>query len=265
MTKNTTTTDAPDLIRIEPEDRFVVLARTIEAQNSEAESALKESAVKGARFGDACLGQALYRHRSVFQNASDEPVWSHLELSYFREMVPAEVTDDLVMKPQPSGANLLRAEILLTTPASFVLPSDWQGAGGRPELQASLEYIDVKPAYLSEYRDVMRTYCGPAAQKLVGANKVGTFRAMETAAVLYHDPAFKIEWNQIHLCELEPEGFNGFGEAFAAALRDDLPDGTDIADAFADLERMRTVPRWTFNDLVVEADTALAREGQAEA
>lgn len=118
MTKNTTTTDAPDLIRIEPEDRFVVLARTIEAQNSEAESALKESAVKGARFGDACLGQALYRHRSVFQNASDEPVWSHLELSYFREMVPAEVTDDLVMKPQPSGANFLRAEILLTTPAS---------------------------------------------------------------------------------------------------------------------------------------------------
>jgi len=56
MTKNTTTTDAPDLIRLEPEDRFVVLARTIEAQNSEAESALKESAVKGARFGDACLG-----------------------------------------------------------------------------------------------------------------------------------------------------------------------------------------------------------------
>ena len=53
MTKNTTTTDAPDLIRIEPEDRFVVLARTIEAQNSEAESAFKESAVKGARLPKA--------------------------------------------------------------------------------------------------------------------------------------------------------------------------------------------------------------------
>jgi hypothetical protein len=108
----------------------------------------------------------------------------------------------------------------------------------------------------------MRRYCGPAAAKLVRANRFGTFRAMETAAVLYRDPKFRIEWNQIHLCEVDAGGFNGFGQEFAAALQDS-PDGADIAGVFAGLDRIRTVPRWTFNDPVVEADAAIGREGMA--
>lgn len=249
------------LTLIEPEDRLVVLARTIQARDFGAESALKDSAVNSARLGEACLGQALYRHRSVFQKGAEAPVWSHLELSYFREMVPADAIQDLVIKPQPAEIDLLRAEILLTTPASFTLPREWQGSADRPELQASLEYIQVKSTYLGEYRDVMREYCGPAASKLVLTNKVGTFRAMETAAVLYRDPELKVDWNQIHLCEVNADGFNGFGQAFAAALRDDPPNGADIADVFADLDRIRTVSRWTFNDPVVEADAAVSNFG----
>jgi hypothetical protein len=46
-----------------------------------------------------------------------------------------------------------------------------------------------------------------AAWKL---GEFGTFRAMETAVVLYHDPRLKIDWNQIHLCELEANGFQRF-------------------------------------------------------
>ena len=65
----------------------------------------------------------------------------------------------------------------------------------------------------------MRKYCGPAGAKLVRANKFGTFRAMETAAVLYHDPRLKTDWNQIHLCEVDADDFNGFSQEFAAALR----------------------------------------------
>ncbi|NIA69104.1 hypothetical protein HBA54_10945 [Pelagibius litoralis] len=252
------------LARIEPEDRLVVLARTIQAPDPGAETALKDSAVNWARFGETCLGQALYRHRAVFQNAAEAPVWSHLELSYFRNMVPADAVLDLVVKPQPTETGLLRAEILLTTPSSFVLPRDWQGSADRPERQASLEYIQVESAYLGEYRDVMRDYCGPAAAKLVRANKFGTFRAMETAAVLYRDPELKIDWNQIHLCELDAGSFDGFGKEFEAALREDSPDSADFAGTFAGLDRMRTVPRWTFNDPVVEADAAVGQEGQAE-
>ena len=109
----------------------------------------------------------------------------------------------------------------------------------------------------------MRDYCGPAATKLVRAGRFGTFRAMETAAVLYHDPRLKIDWNQIHLCELAPDGFRGFGQEFEAALRADAPDTPDTSGIFASLDPMRTVPRWTFNDPVVEADAALAREGGA--
>ena len=172
------------LARIEPGHRLVVLARTIQARDPEAKTRLKDSAVHWRRLGETCLGQALYRHRTVFRNASDAPVWSHLELSYFREMIPADTLRDLVVERQPAGVDLLRAEILLTTPSSFVLPPDWQGSADRPERLASLEYIDVRPAYLGKYRAVMRSYCGPAAAKLVRANRFGTFRAMETAAVL---------------------------------------------------------------------------------
>ena len=32
---------------------------------------------------------------------------------------------------------------------------------------------------------------------------------METAAVLYRDPGLKVDWNQIHLCELDAGGFKG--------------------------------------------------------
>jgi hypothetical protein len=255
--------DGPHLARIEPGNRLVVLARTIQALGPGSEAALKDSAVNWARFGETCLGQALYRHRSIFRNAVEAPVWSHLELSYFRNIVPADAIRDLVVKQQPAEAQLLRAEILLTTPSAFVLPQDWQGSADRPERQASLEYIEVQSTYLGEYRDIMRTYIGPAAAKLVRANRIGTFRTMETAAVLYRDPALTIDWNQIHLCEVEADGFNGFGHEFDAALHEVSPDG-GFAGVFAGLERMRTIPRWTFNDPVVEADAALGREGTAE-
>jgi hypothetical protein len=249
--------DALPLARIEPEDRLVVLARTLQARGPGAETALKDSAVHWARFGDTCLGQAVYRHRSVFRNASEAPAWTHLELTYFRDLVPADAIFDLVVKRQPADTVLLRAEILLTTPSSFVLPRDWQGSADRPEWQASLEYIQVQSTSLGEYRDVMRTWIGPAAAKLVRAKRIGTFRAMETAAVLYRDPGLKIDWNQIHLCEVDASGFTGF----SAALQEVSP---NLAGVFSGLERMRTIPRWTFNDSVVEADAALAREGTVE-
>lgn len=253
------------LARIEPDDRLAVLARMIQPPDLQAETALKEGALNWARFGEACLGQALYRHRTVYKNASRAPVWSHVELSYFRDLVPAGAILELVTGPQPANTGLLRAEILLTTPASFVLPDDWRGTADRPERQVSLEYIDVRLPYLGQYRNVMRDFCGPAAAKLVAADRFGTFRAMETAAVLYHDPELKIDWNQIHLCELDAESFDGFGPEFEAALSEDAPDGTDFSGTFASLDRMRTVPRWTFNDPIVEADAEVGRAGKAEA
>jgi hypothetical protein len=252
--------DGPHLARVEPDDRLVVLARTIQVRNPGAEAELKDRALNWARFGETCLGQALYRHRSVFRNASEAAVWSHLELSYFRDLVPAGAIHELVVKQQPPETQLLRAEILLTTPSAFLLPRNWRGSADRPERQASLEYIEVQYPYLSDYREIMRKYIGPAAAKLVQAGRVGTFRTMETAAVLYRDPELKIDWNQIHLCEVDADGFCGFGQEFDDALREVSPDGGFVA-VFAGLDRMRTIPRWTFNDPVVEADTAVGREG----
>ena len=217
-----------------------------------------------SRFGSTCLGQALYRHRSFFQNPSGSPAWSHVELNYFRGVVPADVIQDLVVNRHPEGLNLLRAEILLTTPSSFILPLDWPGLNGRSDRLASLEFIQVETPFLGEYRNVMRDRVGPAAAKLVRRGQFGTFRAMETAAVLYRAPGMTVEWNQVHLCELNPDGFQGFGREFKAALREDAPDAANAPDFFAGLDRMRSVPRWTFNDAVVESDLAVAQEGTRE-
>ena len=71
-------------------------------------------------------------------------MWSHLELSYFRSMVPGDAILDLVVKRQPAAMELLRAEILLTTPSSFVLPRDWQGLAGQPERQEPGQSADQR-------------------------------------------------------------------------------------------------------------------------
>ncbi len=184
------------LIRIEPDDRLVVLARTIQAQTSHAEAILTDAIFGAAEFGDMYLGRALYRHRSIFQGSSNAPVWSHLELTYFRNIVPIHAIRELVPTQQPESARLLRAEILLTTPSSFVVPRGWQGLEGRSDNQASLEYLDVRPAHLAVYRDIMRRYVGPAAAKLVESGRFGTFRAFETATVLIQNAALATEWTR---------------------------------------------------------------------
>ena len=245
------------------EDRLVVLARTLHARDPEMEVALKESVANWNRFGETCLGQALYRHRSFFQNPSGTPAWSHTELSYFRSMVPQAAITDLVADKQPAKVDLVRAEILLTTPCSFILPRNWRGLSDRSEWVASLEFIQVKPRHFDEYRNVMRDYIGPAARKLVGGGRFGTFRAMETAAVIYRDPAVPTDWNQIHLCEFNPVGFEGFGREFETALRDERGAG-GTSDVFADLAGVRAVPRWTFNDPVIEMDLAVGQAGKPE-
>jgi hypothetical protein len=258
MAEGIRSSDTTRLTRIEPDVRLVVLARTMQSRGAGSEAMLRDSAVHWARHGETCVGQALYRHSSMFRNASEAPAWSHLELIYFRDIVPAGAIKELVLDQQPAETHLLRAEILLTTPSAFVMPRGWKGSAERPERQVSLEYIDVRPAHLGEYRDIMRAYIGPAAAMVVAAGKIGTFRTMETAAVLYRDPDLNIDWNQIHLCEVDPAGFTGFGEEFDAALREISPEGGFTA-VFAGLDRMRSIPRWTFNDPVVEADAGLGQ------
>jgi hypothetical protein len=113
------------------------------------------------------------------------------------------------MIARPQHVVALRHPGSADDPLTFVLPRDWQGLANRPGTAGIAGVFQVEPSFFGAYRDVMRDNCGPAAAKLVRARRFGTFRAMETAAVLYHDPAPKIAWNQIHLCELETNDFPG--------------------------------------------------------
>lgn len=245
-----------ELVSIEQDQRLVVLARTLDAPSAAAREAMERAARAWGPPEQTCLGRALYRHHSIFKSQSDAPVWSHAEFIYFRDMVPGAVIDQLVHLPQPSGVRVLRAEILVTTPASFIFPQGWAGSSHRPHRKPSLEYLDVDVACLRAYREIMRRYIGPAASKLVAMGKLGTFRTMETVAVLFQDPALGATWNQIHLSEVDADGFKGFGQELDAALREISPEG-GFAGVFAGLDRMRTIPRWTLNDPVLEADAGV--------
>ncbi len=256
--------DGTEIVAIEPDDRLVVLARTLDTQSPEAMATLERAASEWRHFGDTCLGRALYRHHAIFKSQSDAPVWSHAEFVYFRDIVPSEAIYQLVNSQQSPGVHLLRAEILVTTPASFVFPQGWAGSSHRPGRKPSLEYLDVHPTHLRDYREIMRRYIGPAASKLVAMGKLGTFRTMETAAVLFQAPSLGATWNQIHLSEVDAEGFQGFGQELDAALREISPDG-GFAAVFAGLDRMRTIPRWTLNDPVLEADAGLGEWERARA
>ncbi len=261
---STGTSNQPEIIAIEPDERLVVLARTLDARSAAAGETLEQAAHEWRHFGETCLGRALYRHHAIFKSQSDAPVWSHAEFIYFRDIVPGEVVAELVHVPQPSGLHLLRAELLLATPASFIFPRGWAGSSHRPHRKPSIEYLDVTPAHLRDYREIMRRYIGPAASKLVAMGKLGTFRTMETAAVLFEAPSLGTTWNQIHLSEVEAEGFQGFGRELDAALHEIAPDG-GFAELFAGLDGMRTIPRWTLNDAVLEDDAALGEWSTARA
>lgn len=255
-----TTPCGREIVCIEPHERLVVLARTLDTKSVDATETLERAAAEWRHFGETCLGRALYRHGSIFKSQSAAPVWSHAEFVYFRDIVPHDVIAQLVSTTQPLGVQLLRAELLVTTPRSFLFPRGWTGSALRPNRKPSLEYLNVEPSCLQSYRDIMRRYIGPAASKLVEAGILGTFRTMETVAVLFQDPALGASWNQIHLSEVDAVGFKGFGQEFDAALQDTSPDGS-FAAVFAGLDRMRTIPRWTLNDAVVEDDAAVGDGG----
>lgn len=244
------------LVSIEQDQRLVVLARTLDAPSAESQHALARQADAWADLGPTCLGRALYGHHSIFKSQSDAPVWSHAEFIYFRDLVPAEAIARLVQDAPPPGVRLLRAELLATTPGAFHFPKGWAGSGHRPHRKPSIEYLDVDVTHLTDYRDIMRRYIGPGAARLVELGTLGTFRTLETTAVLFQDSALGTQWNQIHLSEVDAEGFQGFGQALDAVLRDISPDG-GFTSLFDGLARMRTIPRWTLNDPVVEADAGV--------
>ena len=254
----------PELICIEQHERLVVLARTLDTKSADAAETLGRAATEWTQFGDTCLGRALYRHNSIFKSQSAASIWTHAEFIYFRDIIPYNAIDQLVTASQPSGVHLLRAEILVTTPQSFIFPRDWAGSAHRPDRKPSIEYLDVDPSCLQTYREIMKRYIGPATAKLVATGRLGTFRTMETAAVLFQDPSLGASWNQIHLSEVAAVGFQGFGQELDTALREISPDG-GFTTVFAGLDQMRTIPRWTLNDAVVEADSEIGRWSLARA
>lgn len=62
-----TTTCEPEVVRVEPHERLVVLARTLDTKSTDSMEALEQAATEWRQFGNTCLGRSLYRHSSTFR------------------------------------------------------------------------------------------------------------------------------------------------------------------------------------------------------
>ncbi len=184
-------------------------------------------------------------------------------MSYFRSLVPGDAILDLVVKHQPATLDLLRAEILPTTASTFIFPRDGRaqpiGRTGRHHWSSS--------TWILHFSASTGTSCGTIVvlppRSLSGQESLehsGQWRRRRCSFKTRRSRSTGTD----HPCELEADSFRGFGREFEAALREDEPDAAATSGVFAGLDRMRKVPRWTFNDPVVEADAAVAKEGRAE-
>lgn len=239
-------------IRIEPERRLVVLARVLTLPDGLSEERLVNGIEKASRFGPLCLGQALYRHDHFHRDRLEAPPWTHVELTYFLHHAPLPAIKTLVTDID-GRETLLRAELLLATPRSFIVGAEWPQNLHLTKWKASLEFLDVKSDHLDAYSESMRDINGPAATTLVERGLLGTFRAMETATVLYQDTSLDPGWNQLHLFETEAETFARFPDLMDEGIRAVTGGKRTFNEVFGGLDDIRTVRRWSLNTLVADS------------
>ena len=226
-------------------DRLVVLARTIDAgSDPNACDTLEQEAFRKPRIADGSLSHQIFRQDSLFKEVEGTVPWTHLEIVAFEQIVPLGAIE-AALTPLAGAARTLRTELLVATLGSY------HGETGTPSQPVpgavSVEYIDVKPDSLKDYREIMRKHCGPAAASAITAGKVRDFRALETITVLQQSDDLPEAWNQLHLFDLGSTHFDDFLVAFDEGLS---AVGPDFQSVFGHLDTIRTMRRWTFSTAV---------------
>jgi hypothetical protein len=138
-------------------------------------------------------------------NAQPGVDWSVLVVSGVRRASAARrVIEPADRCAASTGARLVRAEIMRSTPASYhPAPA---GRAAPPDMAFVVEFIAVTEdrAALRDYRAIMRSSIGPAVGRLVRENQFYSMVALETRRVI-HSSGSALRWNQLHIRGYYPQ------------------------------------------------------------
>ena len=145
---------------------------------------------------------------SLFEN----PPWNYLILVQLvqgidsRELLSAEESLKANLPAESPGYKIIRAEVLSCTPNSFYPVPIPKHRSRAEEVDFLIEFgaVNESAEDLKRYRDLMRTYFGPANGELVKDGIIYNFIALETVEV-FHQVEGLGSWNQIHISGDLPE------------------------------------------------------------
>ena len=183
---------------------------------------------------------AVYSHKKTAEQHGSFQEWNYLLLVQVKNKECAgEIIPNLKTIDFPFQIETIRMELMVTTPES-TYPSPGRGVQKR-RLKPfyAVEYVDVKEAYLKEFRDIMIKNNGPAMRHIIENKKwCYNFYALETVTVFYHNTKYPT-WNQIHVIGLYVESVVRYKKDFSEGLQ--LASQITFEDNFARLKQIRTM------------------------
>lgn len=182
----------------------------------------------------------IYSHRFAAEKHGDFTKWDYLVLIPVHQMEQADsMFAQLSKSTLLSRYKTIRAELLVTTPNStYPIPGE---KAQRRKLAPfyAVEYVDVHPPYLNEFRDIMISNNGPAMRYIMeNVSWCHYFLALETTKVYAHHPDYPT-WNQIHVIGLYLDALFRYKKDFSRGLA--LANQISFEDNFERLKKIRTM------------------------
>ncbi|WP_059050703.1 hypothetical protein [Paenibacillus senegalimassiliensis] len=182
----------------------------------------------------------IYSHRFAAEKHGDFQKWDYLVLIPVHQVDQADSMFAQLSKSELlSRYETIRTEMLVTTPNStYPVPGE-KAQKRKISPFYAVEYVDVHPPYLNEFRDIMITNNGPAMRYIM--ENVGWchyFLALETTKVYAHHSDYPT-WNQIHVIGLYPDALVRYKKDFSKGLA--LAKQITFDDNFERLKKIRTM------------------------
>ncbi|GAB6086928.1 hypothetical protein [Alkaliphilus crotonatoxidans] len=196
--------------------------------------------VEAWKQGGLIKNQEVYQY--LFKNIKKGSFlsWNHLKLMELNNRsVADQVIEELGGLPKFQGKELIRRELLVSTPNSNYPEASPQARQRSLPLFFAIEYVDVYQPHLDEFRQIMIHNNGPAMKYIMMERKwCYNFIALETVEIFRHNPLIP-GWNQLHVIGLYPDAVLSYKKDFEAGLKEAT--GISFEENFNRLKQIRAM------------------------
>ena len=150
----------------------------------------------------------VFELHQIESTTPETPAWRFLLLAQLDsrakpgDLLDAETASGCQKSPGSPLFKVLRVEQMSCTPNSCYKMPEPAYRDAPAGIEFLIEFIGVENSlsFLTKYRDLMRTYFGPANGMLVEQGILHSFVALETTEVLFEAPGVPA-WNQLHISD----------------------------------------------------------------